>query len=342
MNSSNSSPSPELLRLISGLVDGELSASDHQRLCELLRDNAEAQAEYRRLMSVHTLLKFDLGQSLPISSPMLAVDDANLAGDGRPRPSRFAWRRVEKRWRTALIAGAGLAACIALLFVQSRLGKQQFGLLAAAGGDPSSASSGTPPFCLVVLRRDADSSPSLDEPRALEEVQSGLSANQMADIVTYMKERSARAKSFEGNHPKHVLQNTDGSVTLDAKSAQIYGTTLVFEEQFGNLGFWGSSDDWVVWKFSTKVPVTFDVVLDYACHHFTENNRFVLAVDEQEIDGKIAGTGTWNDYRQMVVGQLRLEPGDHRLVFRSTDELQGFLVDLRSVVLRPAADGSHD
>ena len=337
MSKSDSSPSPELLRLISGLIDGQLSAPDHRRLCELLRDDVEAQAEYHRILSVHALLEFDLVLASPLNLPKRSLDyDAEA---GKPAALRFAWRRLETRWRAALIVGAGLAACLFVLFTQGRSHKDEHTLVAEADGElgtHSPSDAGMPPVCLVVFRKEANSSPSTDQPQSLEEVKSGLSVNQMADIVTFMKERGVSAKSFEGNHPKHVRQQEDGSVTLNAKTAQIYGRTLVFEEKFGNLGFWSSSDDWALWKFSTKTAVTFDVVVDYACQDVNANNPFVLAIDDEQISGTVAGTGTWDDYRQVVVGQIRLEPGNHRLVFRSTDELKEYLVDLRSVILRPS------
>lgn len=338
MSNTNSSPSPELLRLISGLTDGQLSESDHRRLGELLRDDEEAQEEYRRIMSVHALLKFDLVQASPMTLPSRAFDGAADLSNSASKaiPSHRFSKPLGTRRRNALIAGVGLAICLLVVFAQRQSRNEEHELVASAARGESTGEVGMPPLCLVVFRQDATSASSTDHPQSLDEVKSGLSVNQMADIVTYMKEHSVRAKSFAGNHPEEVRQQENGSVTLNAKTAQIYGTTLVFEEHFENLGFWASSDDWAVWRFSTKTAVNFDVVIDYSCLDIYANNRFVLAIDDQQISGTAAGTGTWENYQQVVVGQIRLEPGDHRLVFRATDELKGCLVDLRSVILRPA------
>ena len=37
--------------------------------------------------------------------------------------------------------------------------------------------------------------------------------------------------------PQFVVANADGTVTLPASAAEIYGPNLVFEPKYGNLGY---------------------------------------------------------------------------------------------------------
>jgi len=50
----------------------------------------------------------------------------------------------------------------------------------------------------------------------------------------------------------------------------------------------------------------------------------------------LRSTGTWDNYRQQKFGQVRLDPGAHRLEFRAAGGIRNALIDLRTVSLVPA------
>ncbi|MCL6504635.1 MAG: hypothetical protein K6T86_18295 [Pirellulales bacterium] len=109
----------------------------------------------------------------------------------------------------------------------------------------------------------------------------------------------------------------------------------MFEPAFRNLGYWGSSDDHAVWSLEIVEQATYRVTLDFACHDGTAGNVFVLSVGGQQLEGRVPGTGTWETYQQVDVGDVTLPPGRYELVLRPAAAPAGYLMDLRGIRLRP-------
>jgi hypothetical protein len=126
------SKSDELFRLLSELVDGELTRSRSDRLRELLRDDPDLQDLYLRYMGLHAQLHLDYasgtgpadmpgGSSMPLrplSSPSLDQSGGDLFGEEFARtdtavsPGRFlsAWSSIG--WALALLFAIGLVAVL--------------------------------------------------------------------------------------------------------------------------------------------------------------------------------------------------------------------------------------
>ena len=65
-------------------------------------------------------------------------------------------------------------------------------------------------------------------------------------------------------------------------------------------------------------------------------NHFQVVLDDKIVlEGEVLGTGTWDEYRQQKFGQIHLDPGAHRLEFRSAGAIKNALIDLRTVILVP-------
>jgi hypothetical protein len=133
----------------------------------------------------------------------------------------------------------------------------------------------------------------------------------------------------------------DGSIRLAASTAEIYGPSLIFESEFGNLGYWQNEADRAAWTFRVERPATFTVSLDFACDNAVAGNAYLLRIDDQTTRGTVAGTGTWSDYRSIFLREVRLGTGDHRLELRPVGPVRGALADVRAIVLTPRgpADG---
>jgi hypothetical protein len=55
--------------------------------------------------------------------------------------------------------------------------------------------------------------------------------------------------------------------------------------------------------------------------------------------GKVEGTGSWDNYREVSIGTISLEKGTQRCAFYSQGTLAGYLLDLRGLTLKPVAGG---
>jgi putative membrane-bound dehydrogenase-like protein len=188
----------------------------------------------------------------------------------------------------------------------------------------------------VVLRADLEDLTSSGKSLMPEGLEKDIAPQDMADLLAYLKGRapSLKRKAFAGNTPEVVRPAADGSLLLTARNCVIYGSKLVFEDKYANLGYWASEDDHAVWTVDVAKAGRYVVWLDYACTDGSAGDTFQLQAGEQRLTGKIAGTGSWDDYRQTKVGEIELPAGRQRLVFRSFGKIEhGALIDLKSVKL---------
>ena len=188
----------------------------------------------------------------------------------------------------------------------------------------------------VILRADLDVLESSGQSLMPEGLERDVDRQQLADLLAYLTFGGAAPKSFAGNLPELVVpEKLRGELACLASNAEIHGSTLVFEPVNGNLGFWGSEDDHAVWTIDVARPGRYAVIFDWACHDETAGNGWVLEVGPQRVTGTVVGTGQWENYRRDKVADVQLEPGRYRLGLRSNGRIRGYLIDLRSITLRP-------
>jgi putative heme-binding domain-containing protein len=189
----------------------------------------------------------------------------------------------------------------------------------------------------VILRTDLDELTSSGKSAMPEGLEKEVSQQALADLIAHLRsgEKPPQRKTFEGNHPAVVTPASDGSLLLTAKLSEVYGSTLVLEKTYGNLGWWSSEDDHAIWTVEVPKAGKYEVWLDYACEDKSSGNRWVLTAGTERLTGVVGGTGTWDTYKQLEVGELTLTEGRQRLVFRSVGKVAGALIDLRMVRLAP-------
>jgi hypothetical protein len=165
-----------------------------------------------------------------------------------------------------------------------------------------------------------------------------LSVQDMADVIAYLSGFAAPPKSFAGNTPSTIRADNAGVIVLSAASARIYGDTLIFEPQYGNLGYWGSTNDLASWTIDVPTPGKYQVVVEYACHPDMAGNHFRLEAIGDALSGTVAATVNWDDYRELDLGELSLQAGEQSVHFRAAGALPPgrFLIDLRAIKLVPS------
>ncbi len=178
-----------------------------------------------------------------------------------------------------------------------------------------------------------------------EGMENDLSPKDVADVIAYVSASGPPPKRLEGNKPEVVKPLENESIVLRASQAEIYGSSLTIEARYGNLGYWGAEDDRAAWEFDVATPGTYELWLDWACPDANAGNRYAIVVNGQRIEGKVGGTGTWDNYRRAKVGEVRLEKGRARLeVFAEGKIRGGALMDLRAIEVSPqrAPKGTED
>lgn len=166
-------------------------------------------------------------------------------------------------------------------------------------------------------------------------VEKELPPQALADVIAYLGGFRPPHKTFPGNKPELIEVRDDGSIRFPATAARIYGPSIVFEQQYGNLGYWSSPEDRAAWDFSAPAAGEYKVALDFACDASAAGNTLVLSVAGQKLSFKVSSTGSWDTYQGRDIGRVKLAKGPAELTIASEGAIQGALIDLRSVKLEP-------
>lgn len=189
----------------------------------------------------------------------------------------------------------------------------------------------------VLLRADLEELKTNGQSLMPEGLENDLKPNDLSDLIAYLASGARRPKVLDGNHPETVVQAADGSLRLSAETAQVFGPTLTFETQFGNLGLWQSDGDQAAWTVRVERPTTFTVAMEWACADESAGNAFEIRSEDRVLPGTVDGTGagTWSRYRSIFVGEMPLESGTHRIELRPVGPIRNALLDLKAVTLTP-------
>jgi putative membrane-bound dehydrogenase-like protein len=187
----------------------------------------------------------------------------------------------------------------------------------------------------VLLRSDIEAMAGSGQSLMPEGVEKDITPQSMADLIAFLKTAGPPPKSIAGNHPQRVKPAPDGTILLRAETAEIFGQTLTFEPQHGNLGYWSARDDRAAWTFDVARAGRYSVWLDWACDDRTAGNPLVLAAGKERLETRVAGTGSWDTYQKSLIGEISLAEGPQRLELLPVGQIRGALLDLRAVELRP-------
>jgi hypothetical protein len=173
-----------------------------------------------------------------------------------------------------------------------------------------------------------------------EGLEKDLKPEDLANLIAYLTATGPARKVVAGNHPETVHPRPDGVIELAAETAEIYGDSLTLEPQYGNLGIWVAPTDRAAWTFEPERAGKYALWMVWACADGTEGNAFVVELGGERIAGKVASTGSWDNYRQAKIGEVTLSVGRHRLLVRPEGRIRGALLDLKTLELRPIASAT--
>ncbi len=187
----------------------------------------------------------------------------------------------------------------------------------------------------VLLNRDLEELVNTGRSHMPEGLEGKLDVQKMADLFAFVGRAETTRRSLPGNDPRTIRQTADGTLKLPASAAEIYGQGITFETRYGNLGWWSSPEAYAIWPLAVNRGGEFEVWIDYACDDSAAGDGYLLQVAGERLSGKVASTGTWDDYRRLKLGRVKLSPGACRLGFRSDGPISSALIDLRTIELVP-------
>jgi len=168
-----------------------------------------------------------------------------------------------------------------------------------------------------------------------EGLEKDLSPQELADVIAFVQAAGTPWNQFAGNYPRVVSAGGDGLLTLTASSAELYGPSIVFEQQSGKISEWKSSDDYVVWKLNVPKLGFWKVEFDYVCDDSAAGNLFRLATRGRMMSARVPGTGTNKTWRKWMAGAVELFPGPITLTLSAPKGLTSSLIELRAIRLTP-------
>lgn len=131
----------------------------------------------------------------------------------------------------------------------------------------------------------------------------------------------------------------DGTITLHARTAQVFGSMLRFEPlpHKNTLGFWVRQDDYATFEFTAAGPGTFAVEVLQGCGKGSGGAEVELAVGDSKLTFTVKDTGGFQAFEARTVGTLRVAAaGRQTLTVRARTKPGPAVMDLRQVVLKPA------
>jgi hypothetical protein len=189
----------------------------------------------------------------------------------------------------------------------------------------------------TILRADLEALSATGKSLMPEGLERDLSVSDLANVITYLRGSGAPRKVFHANHPRLVTPTTDGTLQLYPTTCEIYGPTIVMEHLFKNLSHWQSENDRVVWHVEVPKAGRYAVFLNYACLAEDAGNAWLLEAADKKLTGKVEPTASVDRYQEIPIGQIELAAGTHEIVFRSQGPIQGNLLQLGGILLKPAA-----
>jgi putative heme-binding domain-containing protein len=189
----------------------------------------------------------------------------------------------------------------------------------------------------TILRSDLEELTSTAKSAMPEGLEKDLRPEDLADLIAYVRANVPlpRPKEFAGNKPELVRAAADGTLLLTSANCEIHGSTLIFEPQNANLGYWANADDYAQWTIDVPAAGKFRVEFHFSCDPSVANNPWRLEGPAGVLAGRTTSTGNWETYRESAVGEITLAQGEQQLALRPVGRPQGALVDLKSIRLTP-------
>jgi putative membrane-bound dehydrogenase-like protein len=173
-----------------------------------------------------------------------------------------------------------------------------------------------------------------------EGLETGMSPQDLADVIAFVQSSvpAPKLRTLDGNHPQLVMPTVDGALNLSPTTCEVYGSKIVLEKKYGNLGFWQGDDDHAVWTLQPARAGKYAVWLDYACDAGSAGNTLLLHAGGERLTWRIESTGNWDTYHRIRIGEITLSAARQRFTARSLDKLHGTLLDLRAIEMYPIAE----
>jgi len=178
---------------------------------------------------------------------------------------------------------------------------------------------------------------SIGESRNLAAEKPDIVANLAKKLDTWRKEVGAQMPTPNPDYLPNP-QAKDGTITLPAKFAAVFGTQLRYEPlpHKNTLGFWVDARDYATWDLTVATPGRFEVEVLQGCGKGQGGSTVEVSIAEQALSMTVEDTGHFQNFVPRSIGTVELtKPGRYVLTIKPKTKAKAAVMDVRQVVLRP-------
>jgi hypothetical protein len=135
------------------------------------------------------------------------------------------------------------------------------------------------------------------------------------------------------NMPSLVTEQTPGILRLTAQNGKPLGPDIKYMPEWKAFG-WFTAKDSVEWEVDVPAAGEYNVRMEWSVSDEEAGKEFILIAGKDQLTGKVDKSGSWETFKTKDVGNINLEQGKQKIVFRSNTKFkEGAILDLRELTL---------
>jgi peptidoglycan-N-acetylglucosamine deacetylase len=138
------------------------------------------------------------------------------------------------------------------------------------------------------------------------------------------------------NIPELIKSSADGRLRLTAEKGRAIGPDIKYMPDWRAFG-WFTAKDSVVWEMDVPEEGIFEVCMEWSVSDEEAGKQFILSAGKESIQGKVERSGSWETFKTVSIGKIRLNSGYQKVIFKSLDQFEnGALLDLKEITIKKA------
>ena len=133
--------------------------------------------------------------------------------------------------------------------------------------------------------------------------------------------------------PSLVRLEKNGTLRLSAEKGKAIGPEIKYMPEWRAYG-WFTAADRVEWQVQVPETGIYQVSIEYSVDNLEAGKQFILFSSSANLKGIVARSGSWETYKVVKVGTIKLNKGVQKITFKSqTKFAKGAILDLREIRL---------
>ena len=134
-------------------------------------------------------------------------------------------------------------------------------------------------------------------------------------------------------NPSLVRVEKNGTLRLSAEKGKAIGPEIKYMPEWRAYG-WFTAADRVEWLVQIPETGIYEASIEYSVDNLEAGKQFILFSSSGNLKGIVARSGSWETYKLVKVGTIKLNKGIQKITFKSqTKFAKGAILDLREVRL---------